>query len=42
MVTADAADTPGAIADGLVADNVNVGGITTAVTVTLAVPVVEA
>jgi hypothetical protein len=44
MVTIDAADPPGAIADGFVADSVKVGGggITTAATVTFAVPVAEA
>jgi hypothetical protein len=42
MVTVDAADPPGAIADGFVADSVNVGGGGMAATVTFAAPVAEA
>ena len=39
----DVADVPDAIADGLAADSVNVaGGVTTAVTVTVAKPVADA
>jgi hypothetical protein len=39
----DVADAPGAIAAGFVADSVNVaGGVTTAVTVTVAEPVADA
>jgi hypothetical protein len=40
-VTTDVADAPGAIAGGLIADSVKVGG-TTAVTTTLVVPVADA